>query len=145
MQALREKTISIIEELQITQTESKNVEATLFDFYNKIKNPNIILEEQSYRQVMKTLLVALRDKLCSLEDIEKANSIYDLYPTKWQKIIENKTVIKQKLNTQVTSDLFQCGRCKQRKCTYTTAQIRGGDESATIFVHCTVCGLHFRA
>jgi len=39
-----------------------------------------------------------------------------------------------------SSDQFQCGRCKERKCTYYQKQTRSADEPMTTFVTCTVCG-----
>jgi len=37
------------------------------------------------------------------------------------------------------SGMFQCGKCKNWKCTYTQAQTRSADEPMTTFVTCTVC------
>ncbi len=44
------------------------------------------------------------------------------------------------LATQATTDQFQCGKCKQRKCQYYQMQTRSADEPMTTFVTCTVCG-----
>mmetsp|Transcript_8328 Transcript_8328/g.17810 ORF Transcript_8328/g.17810 Transcript_8328/m.17810 type:complete len:315 (+) Transcript_8328:22-966(+) len=41
---------------------------------------------------------------------------------------------------QASTDMFQCGKCKQRKCTYYQMQTRSADEPMTTFVTCTVCG-----
>lgn len=38
-----------------------------------------------------------------------------------------------------TTDMFRCGKCKQRKCTYYQMQTRSADEPMTTFVRCTVC------
>lgn len=35
---------------------------------------------------------------------------------------------------QATTDQFQCGKCKQRKCTYYQMQTRSADEPMTTFV-----------
>ena len=37
------------------------------------------------------------------------------------------------------SGMFQCGKCKNWKCTYTQAQTRSADEPMTTFVTCIVC------
>ncbi|KAI5170512.1 transcription elongation factor S-II [Pancytospora epiphaga] len=42
------------------------------------------------------------------------------------------------------TDMFQCSRCKERKCTYSQLQTRSCDEPMTTFVHCTVCGHRWR-
>jgi transcription elongation factor S-II len=38
------------------------------------------------------------------------------------------------------SDALRCGRCGQRKVSYTQAQTRSADEPMTTFCECTVCG-----
>jgi transcription elongation factor S-II len=57
-------------------------------------------------------------------------------------ILQHKKDIKQL--PIATSDLFLCNRCKERKCIYHTAQTRSADESATIFIECINCGLHWK-
>jgi transcription elongation factor S-II len=41
---------------------------------------------------------------------------------------------------QATTDQFQCGKCRQRKCTYYQMQTRSADEPMTTFVSCLNCG-----
>ncbi|XP_063075087.1 transcription elongation factor A protein 1 [Engraulis encrasicolus] len=38
------------------------------------------------------------------------------------------------------TDLFQCGKCKKKNCTYTQVQTRSADEPMTTFVFCNTCG-----
>ncbi|XP_015280364.1 PREDICTED: transcription elongation factor A protein 2 [Gekko japonicus] len=38
------------------------------------------------------------------------------------------------------TDLFTCGKCKQKNCTYTQVQTRSSDEPMTTFVVCNECG-----
>ncbi len=38
------------------------------------------------------------------------------------------------------SDILQCGKCKQKKCTYNQVQTRSADEPMTTFVYCNNCG-----
>jgi len=38
-----------------------------------------------------------------------------------------------------STDQFQCGKCKQRKCTYFQLQTRSADEPMTTFVTCVNC------
>lgn len=40
---------------------------------------------------------------------------------------------------KATTDQFQCGKCRQRKCTYYQMQTRSADEPMTTFVQCTNC------
>ncbi|KAG1679637.1 hypothetical protein FOA52_006154 [Chlamydomonas sp. UWO 241] len=39
-------------------------------------------------------------------------------------------------NAQASTDMFQCGKCRQRKCTYYQMQTRSADEPMTTFVQC---------
>ncbi|KAF6242159.1 transcription factor S-II, central domain-containing protein [Scenedesmus sp. NREL 46B-D3] len=41
---------------------------------------------------------------------------------------------------QASTDMFKCGRCKQKKCTYYQMQTRSADEPMTTFVTCVNCG-----
>ncbi|XP_044151056.1 transcription elongation factor A protein 1 isoform X1 [Bufo gargarizans] len=38
------------------------------------------------------------------------------------------------------TDLFSCGKCKKKNCTYTQVQTRSADEPMTTFVLCNNCG-----
>ncbi|XP_073487704.1 transcription elongation factor A protein 1 isoform X1 [Aquarana catesbeiana] len=38
------------------------------------------------------------------------------------------------------TDLFSCGKCKMKNCTYTQVQTRSADEPMTTFVFCNTCG-----
>ena len=43
-----------------------------------------------------------------------------------------------------STDQFQCGKFKQRKCTYFQMQTRSADEPMTTFVTCTVCNSRWK-
>nr|XP_046189294.1 transcription elongation factor A protein 1-like [Oncorhynchus gorbuscha] len=38
------------------------------------------------------------------------------------------------------TDMFQCGKCRGKNCTYTQVQTRSADEPMTTFVLCNGCG-----
>jgi transcription elongation factor S-II len=42
------------------------------------------------------------------------------------------------------TDMFKCGKCKERRCTYYQLQTRSADEPMTTFVTCLNCGNRFR-
>uniref|UniRef100_A0A915ELE2 Transcription elongation factor n=1 Tax=Ditylenchus dipsaci TaxID=166011 RepID=A0A915ELE2_9BILA len=44
------------------------------------------------------------------------------------------------INEGTPSDLFRCGKCGKRNCTYTQVQTRSADEPMTTFVFCRDCG-----
>ena len=41
---------------------------------------------------------------------------------------------------KATTNQFQCGKCRQRQCTYYQMQTRSADEPMTTFVTCVNCG-----
>lgn len=43
-------------------------------------------------------------------------------------------------NEGTKTDMFQCGKCKSKECTYTQLQTRSADEPMTTFVYCMACG-----
>jgi len=67
----------------------------------------------------------------------------ELFPSKWESILEEKNK-KNKIiftnNVDISTDIFQCNKCKQRKCTYYQLQTRSADEPMTTFVSCLNCG-----
>lgn len=67
---------------------------------------------------------------------------YEMYPERWMHILNKKLKKEQSLldsNMEAKTDMFKCGKCKERKCSYYEMQIRSADESSTIFVTCLSC------
>ena len=54
--------------------------------------------------------------------------------------IEKKSVEQDKIDNQATSNVYECKKCKNRKCSVTQRQTRAADEPATTFVKCKECG-----
>lgn len=54
--------------------------------------------------------------------------------------IKDSILSSQIAKTAAETDIFECGKCKQKKCTYSQLQTRSSDEPMTTFVYCTVCG-----
>lgn len=47
-------------------------------------------------------------------------------------------------SAQAETDMFKCGKCRGRKCTYFQMQTRSADEPMTTFVTCVNCGHHWK-
>ncbi|KAG2233919.1 hypothetical protein INT48_004407 [Thamnidium elegans] len=47
-------------------------------------------------------------------------------------------------SAQAETDMFKCGKCGGRKCTYFQMQTRSADEPMTTFVTCVICGNHWK-
>ena len=112
------------------------------DVFLKMYNNKLIsvlsnLDPNSYLQNTH-LLKRLKDGEFKPHDIPFMEP-YELNPDKWISILKKKRQKEQSLlnsNMEAKTDLFKCGKCKQRKCSYYEMQIRSADESATIFITC---------
>jgi len=72
----------------------------------------------------------------------------EMNETRWQELIEKKKILDANRfnnnNTEASTTLFTCSRCKSNKCTFYSLQIRSCDEGETIFVSCTNCGKRWK-
>ncbi len=68
------------------------------------------------------------------------------FPSRWKEVAAVREATDKYLyhTEEATSDLFRCMKCKQRKCTYTQAQLRASDEPMTTMVRCVNCGHKWR-
>lgn len=76
---------------------------------------------------------------CELADMQ----YYQLYPSNWQNILDDKIKIEQMKKQAVqmnATDMFKCGRCQKRNCNYFELQTRSADEPMTLFITCLECG-----
>ncbi|KAD4007063.1 hypothetical protein FH972_027304 [Carpinus fangiana] len=48
------------------------------------------------------------------------------------------------LEEKASTDMFQCSRCRERKCTYYQLQTRSADEPMTTYVTCVNCNNHWK-
>jgi DNA-directed RNA polymerase subunit M/transcription elongation factor TFIIS len=62
-----------------------------------------------------------------------------LHPEKWTDVIKKRQYRLDKEQNMATTDLYQCKKCKERKCIVTRAQIRSLDEATTTVIHCSIC------
>lgn len=72
---------------------------------------------------------------------------WEIHPTRWHEALETRTKRErsfQDMRQAAKTDLFRCGKCKKRECSYYEMQVRSADESSTIFVSCLNCGNRWR-
>lgn len=70
-----------------------------------------------------------------------------LYPEMWARLEERQLKRETKMlevDMSMATDMFKCGKCKKRVCTYYEQQTRSADEPMTIFVRCLNCGNNWR-
>ena len=71
----------------------------------------------------------------------------EMHPEHWKDMIDRKISrdeSKYSNNTEASTDMFTCRKCKSKKCTYYELQTRSADEPATIFVSCLNCGKNWK-
>lgn len=71
----------------------------------------------------------------------------NIFPVFWNELMDQENKRRNAefgLKKGQETDMFQCGKCKKRKCSYYELQTRSGDESMTIFISCLVCGNRWR-
>lgn len=71
----------------------------------------------------------------------------NIHPDRWRSSVD--ALMKKYENAyenKVTAmtDMFKCGKCKKRECTFYEMQCKSADESTTIFIRCINCGHSWR-
>lgn len=63
-----------------------------------------------------------------------------IHPEQWKQLVEKVKLKEEKKNSIATTDLYQCFKCKGRKCQMYMSQTRSSDEAITKFITCMMCG-----
>ena len=74
-------------------------------------------------------------------------SYQEIFPEHWKKLLDEKYKREMAIyedKPEAMTDMFKCGRCKQKQCTYYELQTRSADEAMTIFITCVNCGNRWR-
>ena len=145
-------------DLDLCQTVSKNIEIGIFNYTIQIANDKNIIKKWENKIFVQLYIDRLRSIYTNLEnksflqkivngavEIEKIAFMthQEFDPEKWKELLEQKVKIdasKLADTIEASTDVYLCRKCKTRKCTYTSVQIRSSDEPMTIFVTCLTCG-----
>jgi len=63
----------------------------------------------------------------------------DLHPDRWNYLIKKANLKEEKKKNMAVTDLYQCWKCKERRCRVSESQTRGADEAITKFITCLNC------
>lgn len=128
-------------------------ESTTKQIIKKWQNP---LFCEIYAGRLKTIFVNLKqnqelfDQLASGEIMPQqfANMTHqEMNPAQWKEKIDRKIKrdrLKFTNTASASTDMFSCGKCKSKKCTYYEMQTRSADEPTTVFVTCLNCGKNWK-
>jgi len=150
--------IAIVMKIENNIIIPTNIEKGIFNYVIEEATTKKIIKKwdnrifvQLYIDRLRSIYINLKntslvDKIISGE-IKSQNVAFmthqEFIPEIWSKILEQKIkrdASKFTENVEASTDVYICGRCKSRKCTYESVQIRSADESTTIFVNCLSCG-----
>ena len=141
-----------------------NLEKGVFNYALREANHKKILKKwtngrfaQLYVDRLRTIYVNLKNQelLTHLKSKEIAPQTLafmthqEMNPDRWRDLLNKKNIIdanKYNVNLEASTDLFTCPKpkCRSRRCTYYTLQVRSADEPESIFVTCLDCGKNFR-
>ena len=138
-------------------TYTNKIEESIFNFsvdYATVNETPYLIEqiyETKADELIKLLnnkennyfLKAIKEEQINLDQIAFMKPD-ELNPEKYDKIIKKKSVEQDKIDNQATSNVYECKKCKNRKCSVNQRQTRAADEPATTFVKCLECGFQFK-
>ena len=145
---LREKNKTLFGKLLTTDLINK-IEKSVYDFsidYATV-NETPYLVEQIYDTKIDEIIKLVKDTDSDyfLKNVKNGKinpdkvgfmSPDELNPDKYDKINRKKELEEYKKNNQATSSVFECRKCKNRKCQVVQRQTRAADEPATTIVTC---------
>lgn len=102
----------------------------IFDLMQNL-NPNNPVQN-------KTLAKAISDGTINAQTVAFLRP-QDLHPERWAELIKKSNLREEKKKNMAVTDLYQCWKCKERRCTVMELQTRSSDEPITKFITCTNC------
>lgn len=157
---IRDKFSEIVHDVTIATNLEKAVynyavsESTKRKIIKKWENP---VFSQVYIDHLRTIYSNLKNPalLSQLTSKELAPHTFvfmthqEMNPERWKVLLDKKSVIdanKFTTNVQASTDMFTCPvpKCRSKRCTYYTLQVRSADEPESVFVSCLDCGKNFR-
>jgi len=134
---------------------SKIIEESIYKFSNEYAtyNETPFLLEQIYNTKLEELLGQFKISETLVKKIK--NNEFDpttvaflrvdqLHPEKYDNILKKRELEEVKKANMATTSAYKCKQCGSRKAKVDEKQTRAGDEPATVFITCTVCGNEWR-
>ena len=150
-----EKTSELIEEsiYNYTIQEHKLLEGDTIDdnqdvllFY--MEKSRSIYDNLNPRSYFDNKEGLLKFKKNIITEFNACNDVKEFrFKTLWKTIKQNQEILDKNLmglKPTTETDQFLCKKCKERKTTFYTMQIRSADEAETSFITCLNCGYSWR-
>lgn len=149
---------NVRERLQVHVPNGTNLEVGIFNKTIKVCTADGILKKWSNPQFVRVYTAELKTVMFNLETnpelrarIAESATPQDLAfmthpemnPEMWKTLVEQKAKRDQSLTSPTltsSTDLYVCGKCRKRECTYYQLQTRSSDEPITTFITCINCG-----
>ncbi|XP_064420649.1 transcription elongation factor A protein 2 [Latimeria chalumnae] len=125
---------------QIEECIYQELKATDMKYRNRVRSRIANLKDSKNPELRKNVLCGniLPEQIATMTAEEMAsNELKEMRKALTKEAIREHQMAKTG-GTQ--TDLFTCGKCKKKNCTYTQVQIRSADEPMTTFVVCNECG-----
>jgi transcription elongation factor S-II len=165
---IRKKTIEILKNVVNNINKTKMIEESIFRFtcsksdirkvikkwenpifrkiyINKARSLYMNLDNKSYIN-NNNLIKKIQGSKFDIKNIAFM-TYQELFPEHWKQLLDEKYKREMAIyedKPEAMTDMFKCGRCKQKKCTYYELQTRSADEAMTIFITCVNCGNRWR-
>lgn len=126
-------------------TKAWNDKGFINVYENKARSILNNLDPTSYIQNMR-LIERINDKEFKPHELSFME-VPNIFPERWAQILDKRMKQEENFHNSkqiAKTDLFKCGKCKKRECSYYELQVRSADESSTIFVSCLNCGNRWR-
>lgn len=154
---LRDQTREEFQKLIKNKKTVKSLERGLYNFSIEYINKNKISQDlfsAIYNDKLNSILMIIRDEQKSLlqkiidGSIKASNVAYldptDMDPENFDPIVKTLKFREDKAKNIATTNMFTCGKCKEKRCTVRQMQTRSADEPMTVFVTCQVCAHTFK-
>ena len=168
MTDMREIMVGKLKKCGITKIQAKQIEKGIWEYSIKYAEDNGIVTEFNdtmfknvyfnkgrsiYSNLNENTYIKntrLKNRVKSKEFPEKKLAFMNpqyMFPELWKEYLDEKERREKVLyetRKETATDMFKCGRCKKKECTYYQLQTRSADEPMTTFVTCLNCGKRWK-
>ena len=114
-------------------------------YLNKARSIYDNLDPDSYVKNVRFIKRLKENEFSGYEIAEMNNN--QVFPEHWKELYDKKEKRDKYLyevNKDMATEMFTCGRCKKKQCSYYQLQTRSADEPMTTFVTCLNCGKRWK-